>query len=84
MLRRTKVLPTFAGHPRDPIEIERKKCSRRGRNWKTTLIEKYGNDVVLSCLFGLIAGERGGCWATKVAALSIWPLVAPSTVMNLI
>ena len=56
---------------------------RDGCYRKTTLIEKYGNDVVLSCLFGLIAGERGGCWATKVAALSIRPLVAPGIVMNL-
>ncbi len=77
------VSPTIADHPRDPIEIEYKKWSRHGYYWKTTLIEKYGNDVVLSCLFGLIAGERGDCWATKVAALSIRPLVAPSIVMNL-
>ena len=83
MLRRTRVSPTFADHPRDPMEIEGMKCSRHGRNWKTTLIEKYGNGVVLSCLFGLISGEREGCWATKVAALSIRPLVAPGIVMNL-
>ena len=50
-------------HPTDPIEIDCQKCGRNGRYRKATLIEKYGSDIVLPDLLGLIAGDcelRGG------------------------
>ena len=44
-------------HPTDPIEIDCQKCGRNGRYRKATLIEKYGSDIVLPDLLGLIASD---------------------------
>ena len=49
--------PTIKDFPTDPIEVECKRCGRHGRYRKATLIEKYGSDIVLPDLLGLIAGD---------------------------
>ena len=43
--------------PTDPIEVECKKCGRNGRYRKATLIEKYGDNIVLPDLLALIVGD---------------------------
>ncbi len=48
---------TIADHPTDPIEIDCKKCGRSGRYRKATLIEKYGSDVILPNLLGILASD---------------------------
>ena len=48
---------TIKDFPTDRIEVECKKCGRHGRYRKTTLIEKYGSDIVLPDLLGLIASD---------------------------
>ena len=48
---------TIADHPTDPIEIDCQKCGRHGRYKKATLVEKYGIDVVLPDLIGLLASN---------------------------
>ena len=48
---------TVAEHPTDPIEIVCQKCSRHGRYTKATLVEKYGIDVVLPDLIGLLTSD---------------------------
>ena len=48
---------TIADHPTDPIEIDCQKCGRHGRYKKATLVEKYGIDVVLPDLIGLLANN---------------------------
>ena len=49
--------PTIRDFPADPIEVECKKCGRKGRYRKATLIEKHGNDIRLPDLLALIAGD---------------------------
>ena len=49
--------PTTKDFPTDPIEIECKKCGRHGRYPMAALIEKYGSDIILPDLLGLIAGN---------------------------
>jgi len=48
---------TIADHPTDPIEIDCQKCGRHGRYKKATLAEKYGVDVLLPDLIGLLASD---------------------------
>ena len=48
---------TIKDFPTDRIEVECKKCGRKGRYRKTSLIEKYGSDIVLPDLLALIAGD---------------------------
>ena len=48
---------TIRDFPSDPIEVECKKCGRKGRYRKATLIEKHGNDIRLPDLLALIAGD---------------------------
>ena len=50
-------LLTIADHPTDPIEIDYQRCGRHVRYRKATLIEKYGSDIVLPDLLGLIASD---------------------------
>ena len=60
---RSRGSPTLKDFPTDPIEIHCQKCGHHGRYRKATLIEKYGSDIVLPDLLGLIAGNcelRGG------------------------
>ena len=49
---------TIKDFPTDRMEVECKKCGRHGRYPKTTLIEKYGSDIVLPDLLALLAS---GC-----------------------
>ena len=49
--------PTIKDFPTDRIEVECKKCGRHRRYRKATLIEKYGSDIVLPDLLGLIASD---------------------------
>ena len=49
--------PTIRDFPTDPIEVECKKCGRKGRYRKATLIEKYGSNTILPGLLALIAGD---------------------------
>ena len=58
-----KAAPRYSGSstikdfPTGPIEIECKKCGRQGRYPMAALIEKYGSDIILPDLLGLIAGN---------------------------
>ena len=49
--------PTIKDFPTDPIENECKKCGRHGRYPMAALIEKYGSEIILPGLLGLIAGN---------------------------
>ncbi len=48
---------TIKDFPTDRIEVECKKSGRKGRYRKTSLIEKYGSDIVLTDLLALIADD---------------------------
>ena len=54
---RSRSLPNIGSFPTDPIDIECKECGRHGRYSKATLIEKYGDDVVLPDLLAAISGD---------------------------
>ena len=56
-MERRKVSPTIKDFPTDTVEIDCKKCGRHGRYRRATLVGKYGSDVVLPDLSGLIAGD---------------------------
>ena len=47
----------IADHLTDPIEFDCQKCGRNGRYRKSSLIKKYGSDVVLTDLLALLAGD---------------------------
>ena len=48
---------TIKDFPTDRIEVECKKSGRKGRYRKTSLIEKYGSDIVLPDLLALLASD---------------------------
>ena len=48
---------TIGDFPADPIEVECKRCGRKGRYRKAALIEKYGNDIRLPDLLASLAGD---------------------------
>ena len=49
--------PNTKDFPTDPIEIKCQKCGRHGRYRKAMLVGKYGSEIVLPDLLGLIAGN---------------------------
>ena len=69
----------ITNQPTGPIEIDCQKCGRNGRYRKATLIEKYGSDVVLPDLIGILASDcefRGrignqGCGAIYPALMRV-------------
>jgi len=48
---------TIKDFPTYRFKVECKKCGCHGRYRKATLIEKYGSDIVLPDLLGLITGD---------------------------
>ena len=54
---RSLSFPKIGSFPTDPIEIECKECDRYGRYSKATLIEKYGDDVLLPDLLAAISKD---------------------------